>query len=108
MADEPTFDPGVVIEARKKDAQGRSVITYRNNEGRRWDVIGDCDRRGDCLVGAVDGGKTLTKEDVEASKADGTRYISKLDVPVTPEFNICCGADLFTYRELPAGPIKKV
>ena len=36
-----------------------------------------------------------------AQRALGRERIdSELDVPVTPEFDTCCGADIFTYVEL--------
>lgn len=56
-------------------------VRYRNAAGRRWEVHGVCDRRGDCWVGAVGPAPTL-------------------DCPVTPEFRGCCP---FTYVELEPG-----
>jgi len=53
-------------------------VRYRNAAGRRWEVHGICDQRGNCWEGAV------------GSKPD-------LDCPVTPEFHGCCP---FTYVEL--------
>jgi hypothetical protein len=44
----PTADPEVVIEA-----QGDDWIIYRRSDGVRWRVSGRCDKRGDCVLGAV-------------------------------------------------------
>ena len=44
----PTADPSVWIEEHYE-----GYTRYRNSEGRRWEVHGYCDRRGDCLIGAV-------------------------------------------------------
>ena len=67
----PTADPGVVIEEQRA-----GYVRYRADDGRRWEVRGTCDYRGDCLVGAVD-------------PLLGPRG-SRLDVPVTPDFSGCC------------------
>ena len=69
----PTCDPHVFIEA-----QSEGFTRYRNADGRRWEVHGVCDKRGDCWVGAI-GDAPL------------------LDCPVTPEFSGCCP---FTFVEL--------
>lgn len=66
-----TADPHVVIEA-----QHVGYVRYRRDDGRRWEVNGTCDGRGDCLVGAVD--PLMGRPD------------ERLDVPVTPEFTGCC------------------
>lgn len=80
----PTADPYVFIEEEYK-----GYVRYQNTlTGRRWEVFGICDYRGDCIVGAVD-------------PLLGPRE-TRLDVPVTPEFENCCP---FTYRELEAGEI---
>jgi hypothetical protein len=75
----------------------------RTTDGRRWEVHGTCDRRGDCLVGAVIGGVQVRDHAhlAQLARAAPGRVDSELDVPVTPEFRACCGADLFTYTELP-------
>lgn len=70
---QPTCDPFVWIEER-----GEGFVRYRNAAGRRWEVHGTCDKRGDCWQGAVGPAPTL-------------------DCPVTPEFTGCCP---FTYVEL--------
>lgn len=82
---EPTVDPTVFIEEKRP-----GYVRYRNADGRRWEVHGTCDQRGDCLVGAVD--PVLGPPD------------ARLDVPVTPEFDTCCGAEIFRYVELEASP----
>ena len=74
-----TYDPEVYIEAERP-----SYVRYqRLCDGRRWEVWGMCDFRGDCIIGAV--GLPL-----------GPRA-GRLDVPVTPEFHGCCP---FRYVEL--------
>lgn len=79
----PTIDPYIFIEE-----EYIGYVRYRNiTTGRRWEVYGQCDYRGDCLIGAVN--PILGKRE------------TRLDVPVSPEFNICCGKDIFTYKELP-------
>lgn len=75
-----TIDPYVFIEEEYK-----GYVRYRNiTSGRRWEVLGICDYRGDCIVGAV-------------NPVLGPRG-GRLDVPVTPEFRDCCP---FIYQELP-------
>lgn len=96
-----TADPDVFIEEQRE-----GYCRYRRiSDGRRWEVHGFCDRRGDCIVGAViEGyGEIKNHADIErAKKKLGVeRLISEMDVPVTPEFNTCCGSDRFTYVELP-------
>lgn len=79
----PTADPYVVIEEEYAE-----YIRYQNIiTGRRWEVFGQCDYRGDCLIGAIN--------PILGRRED------RLDVPVTPEFNSCCGKNIFTYKELP-------
>ncbi len=68
-----TCDPYVWIEE-----QYVGYVRYRNNDGRRWEVHGICDQRGNCWEGAV------------SPKPE-------LDCPVTPEFKGCCP---FTFVEL--------
>ena len=67
----PTADPHVWIEEQRP-----GYVRYRNGEGRRWEVSGVCDMRGDCLVGAVD--PLLGPPE------------SRPDVPVLPGFTGCC------------------
>lgn len=95
----PTADPAVVIEEQRP-----GYVRYRREDGRRWEVHGYCDRRGDCLIGAViEGyGQIESHADIERAKKKlgRDRIDSEMDVPVTPEFVICCGADRFRYVEL--------
>lgn len=101
----PTVDPDVVIEENVIDASlidpvsgemGARVITYRSTfAGRRWKVIGNCDRRGDCLVGSFLGRLIRSKADL----ANPSVLESGADTPVTPEFDSCCP---FSYEELDA------
>ena len=75
----PTIDNDVFIEE-----QSRGYIRYQSIEGRRWEVYGTCDYRGDCMVGAIEPWPPKLRE-------------NRLDIPVTPEFIGCCP---FTYVEL--------
>lgn len=107
MADTRTVDPFVVIEEQRL-----GYVRYRAlDTGRRWEVHGKCDRRGDCLIGAVIDGEQIKDRDTLALKTASlgrTRIDSELDVPVTPEFTGCCP---FTYVVLdpgkpdPVGPL---
>lgn len=96
---EPTSDPHVFIEERRE-----GYVRYqRRTDGRRWEVWGTCDHRGDCLIGAVIEGETIRDhEHLEEMKQwlGSERIDSEMDVPVTPEFDSCCGADIFRYVEL--------
>jgi hypothetical protein len=89
---QPTVDAGVRIEE-----QSPGYVRYRADDGRRWEVRGTCDRRGNCLVGAViqtPGGlvEIESLEHIERLKADlgVQRLISEMDVPVGPGFEGCC------------------
>jgi hypothetical protein len=100
---EPTADPTVRIEWKEP-----GYVVYRNIEGRRWSVRGECDRRGDCLIGAIidtPKGSVIvrSKRHIRELKRElgRERIDSEMDVPVTPEFKECCGADRFHYVELP-------
>lgn len=94
--DEPTSDRHVVIEERAP-----SYVRYRSDDGRRWEVRGDCDKRGNCLVGAsiqTPGGLVEVKsvEHLEQLKValGRERVDSELDVPVTPGFEGCCPLEI--------------
>ena len=94
----PTADPTVFIEEQRS-----GYVRYRQADGRRWVVRGTCDRRGDCLLGAVIEGEVVEDHEHLAElreRLGRDRIDSELDVPVTPEFKTCCGSDLFTYEEL--------
>lgn len=94
----PTADPDVWIEEQRV-----GYVRYRRTtDGRRWAVHGSCDRRGDCLIGANIGGVHVRDHAhlAQLAKATPGRIDSELDVPVTPEFDTCCGADIFRYEEL--------
>lgn len=89
----PTADPTVFIEEQRP-----GYVRYRSATGRRWEVHGTCDRRGNCLIGAViDGVEITSHADLEALGRE--RADSELDVPVTPEFDTCCGSEIFRYVE---------
>jgi hypothetical protein len=84
-----TADPHVRIEEQRE-----GYVRYRSDDGRRWEVHGVCDRRGDCLIGAVIDGYGLIEShgDIEAAKRQlgRDRIDSELDVPVGPGFSGCC------------------
>ena len=84
-----TSDPFVMIEAQEP-----GYVRYRRADGRRWEVFGTCDKRGDCLVGAVIDGETV--ETIERARELALAYNGP-DCPVTPEFSGCCP---FIYVEL--------
>lgn len=102
-----SVDPVVEVEEIRP-----GYARYRNTRtGRRWEVRGTCDRRGDCVIGAVfnhPDGSTIQVESVNHlkqlvrpnSKWRDVIASSGIDTPVTPEFNTCCGSDIFTYVEL--------
>lgn len=103
---EPTADPGIWIEEQRE-----GYVRYRNDDGRRWEVHGVCDKRGDCLIGAViegydgkgRGDSINSKTDLRRAQTElgVERVDSELDVPVTPEFDTCCGSDgTLTFVEL--------
>ena len=77
----PTADPDVWIEE-----QHEGYVRYRALDGRRWEIEGVCDHRGDCLVGAIVDGEVVTAERAPAL----ARSYAGPDVPVTPEFTGCC------------------
>lgn len=95
----PTADPAVAIEASEP-----GYVRYRNSEGRRWEVHGFCDRRGDCLIGTwVEGELVEDHAHLERIKrrVGKDRLVSEMDTPVTPEFaGSCCGKDRFRFVEL--------
>lgn len=91
----PTADPNTWIEEQRP-----GYVRYVNSDGRRWEVYGECDRRGDCLIGAeIDGECVRDHAHIEELKRrlGKERIDSELDVPVTPEFTGCCP---FRYVEL--------
>lgn len=85
----PTCDSTVWIEEQRV-----GYVRYRSITGRRWEVHGVCDKRANCLVGAVIDGEHITT--IERAKELALLYTG-LDSPVTPEFTGCCQ---FTYVEL--------
>lgn len=91
---EPTSDPSVFIEEQRQ-----GYVRYRRlTDGRRWEVHGECDRRGDCLIGAVVQNEHAEEEiirnhaHIEELKArlGKERIDAELDVPTTPECTSCC------------------
>lgn len=77
-----TSDPHVLIEEERPD-----YVRYRSDDGRRWEVEGVCDHRGDCLIGAVIDGAVV--DTIDRAHALAVAYVGP-DVPVTPAFSGCC------------------
>lgn len=76
----PTADPYVSIEEIRT-----GYVRYRRADGLRWEVVGVCDHRRDCMVGAVVDGILI--ETVEQAR---TLPAPKLDCPIGPGFDGCC------------------
>lgn len=100
----PTQDPGLVLEARSPGYR-----RYRRlSDGRRWEVHGECDGRGSCIVGAVlaDGTYVKSLDHLAELRAErGADYPSRLytlDCPFSAEATgSCCPltrSDLETCR----------
>lgn len=96
-----TADPLISIEEQRA-----GFVVYRHADGRRWSVEGVCDRRGDCLIGAVivtDSGEVVVRDHDHLAalvrSLGRERIDSHLDVPVGPGFDGCCP---FTITELPS------
>jgi hypothetical protein len=89
----PTSDPTVYIEEQRP-----GYVRYKSTDGRRWIVRGQCDRRGDCLIGAYIEGYGLIEShaDIEDAKRKlgRGRIDSELDVPVAPGFKDCCPLEI--------------
>jgi hypothetical protein len=91
-----TVDPDVVIEE-----QYEGYVRYRHTDGRRWEVRGICDRRGDCLIGAVidtSAGPVQIRDHAHLEELKALlgrdRIDSELDVPVGPGFKGCCSLEV--------------
>lgn len=84
-----TADPSVFIEERRE-----GYVRYiAPATGRRWEAHGVCDRRGDCLIGAVVEGEQIRDHAHLAEMCERLgreRIDSELDVPVGPGFTDCC------------------
>lgn len=99
---------GETSAANVKLEEQRPAYRRYRHANRRWEVHGECDYRGDCLIGAVIENERGEPEQVRdhqhiaelQERLGRFRIDSELDVPVAPEFDTCCGADLFTYVEL--------
>lgn len=92
-----TVDANVWIEEQRP-----GYVRYRSSAGRRWEVHGQCDHRGDCMIGTVLADGTVIKDHAHLDElaAAGRVPETSLDTPVLPEFDVCCGSDLLTYVEL--------
>jgi hypothetical protein len=96
-----TSDPSVVIEYQEP-----GYVRYQALDGRRWEVRGVCDRRGNCLIGAVietPNGlvEVESLEHIERLKQElGVERIdSEMDVPVGPGFTGCCPLEVTVLAE---------
>jgi len=96
VTDIPTSDPSVVIEEQEP-----GYVRYRSTDGRRWEVRGICDRRGDCLIGAsiLVGEDLILIESHEhlaqlVQELGRERIDSEMDVPVGPGFSGCCPLEI--------------
>lgn len=94
--DEPTSDSHVVIEERSS-----GYVRYRSDDGCRWEVRGECDHRGLCLIGAIiqtpEGLVEINSlEHIERLKQElgRDRIDSELDVSVSPGFEGCCPLEI--------------
>lgn len=88
----PTNDPDTMIEEQRE-----GYVRYQHRDGRRWEVTGVCDRRGDCLVGAViatPDGLVQVRDRAHIAELKTLlgqeRIDSELDVPVGSGFTGCC------------------
>lgn len=86
----PTADPGVWI-----DEQRAGYVRYVASDGRRWEVVGVCDRRASCLVGAVIDGEVVGT--IDRARELAASY-SGLDVPVSEGFGGCCPLKVVVLR----------
>lgn len=85
----PTSDPNVYIE-EKRESYWRYIDV---RSGVRWEIEGVCDRRGDCMIGAVVDGIEIKSHGHLAALCSiygKDRIDSDLDVPVVPGFKGCC------------------
>jgi hypothetical protein len=86
MGDQPTADSDVVLEDSSP-----GYWRYRSlSTGRRWEVRGVCDHRGDCLVGATVNGTYLADLDAVRAASDAGALDTVGDTPVLPGFSGCC------------------
>lgn len=60
---------------------------YVNHRGERWEVHGTCDKRGNCLIGAVLDGEEI--KTIERARELALAY-EGLDWPVYYDFSGCC------------------
>jgi hypothetical protein len=77
-----TSDPDILIEEQRE-----GYVRYQHMDGRRWEVHGVCDKRGNCLVGAVIDDEYI--ETTERAHELALAYDGP-DVPVGPGFKGCC------------------
>jgi hypothetical protein len=89
---QPTADDTVRIEQQQP-----GYVRYQSSDGRRWEVRGTCDRRGNCMIGALidtpAGLVEITSLEHLASlvaELGQARLDSEMDVPVGPGFEGCC------------------
>ncbi len=87
-----TSDPDTMIEEQRE-----GYVRYVHTDGRRWEVHGFCDKRGDCLVGAViqtPDGLVQIRDRAHIAELKillgQERIDSELDVPIGVGFSGCC------------------
>lgn len=102
-----TADPDIFIEEQRE-----GYTRYWRTDGKRWEVHGVCDRRGDCLIGAViEGEQVKSHAHLKrlATKLGRERVDSELDVPWFPAKGTktetgCCP---LRFRMLKFGPYQR-
>jgi hypothetical protein len=89
---EPTVDPSVFIEEKRANY----VRYWRESDGKRWEVHGECIHLGNCMIGAVlkDGTEIRDLDHLSELVAEGRVPESEFDVPVGPGFEGCCPLEI--------------
>jgi hypothetical protein len=98
-----TCDPHILIEEQRP-----GYVRYRRDDGHRWEIHGECDKRGDCAIGAVietpDGPMQIRDHEHLNELAEklgrNGRIQSPLDVPIAPDAIGCCLDGPLTIVEL--------
>lgn len=87
-----TAEPNVLIEEQREGYVRYQRLNDAGAVTERWEVHGTCDRRGDCLIGAVIDGVQIRDHAhlAELAAAKKGRIDSDLDVPITTGFLGCC------------------
>jgi hypothetical protein len=98
----PTADPNCVIEEQRE-----GYVRYRAlSSGRRWEVHGVCDQRGDCLIGAnvwTPDGTVEIRDHAHIQEIKERYGMSRLgpdlDVPMNPSAEGCCPMTFVELRD---------